>query len=265
MSLITVDRSKKITVNSNTGSACHLDIEVRERTSGKVVITLVGEKELKIDLNVKVASDSNISFLTINHVDNDVELNEKFDINSDSSVAVAHADFTEYRSLYKADYQLSGQGAQLAVQTASLSRSRKVFNQDTFHQAGNTTAHVNNYGVVMSNGYTDMVVRNTIVQGAHHSSTHQASRLLTYDKTSIGKILPVLYIYDNEVEASHAASLGQPDEDQIYYLETRGLTQKEAISLIVKGYLMPVTRIVSDREIASALEQEIETKVQQND
>lgn len=111
MSLITVDRSKKITVNSNTGSACHLDIEVRERTSGKVVITLVGEKELKIDLNVKVASDSNISFLTINHVDNDVELNEKFDINSDSSVAVAHADFTEYRSLYKADYQLSGQGA----------------------------------------------------------------------------------------------------------------------------------------------------------
>ena len=265
MTLITVDRSKKITVNSNTGSVCHLDIEVKERTAGKVVITLAGDRELKIDFNVKVASDSNVSFLTINHVNGDVELNEKFAIYSDSSVAIAHADFTEYNSQYDADYQLLGQGASLAVQTASLSSSRKVFNQDTFHQVGNTTAHVNNYGVVMSHGYTDMVVRNTIVQGAHHSSTHQASRLLTYDKTSIGKILPVLYIYDNEVEASHAATLGQPDEEQIYYLETRGLTQKEAISLIVKGYLMPVTRIVSDREIAAALEQEIEMKVQKND
>ena len=106
-----------------------------------------------------------------------------------------------------------------------------------------------------------MVVKNTIVKGANGSSTHQTSRLLTYDKTSVGKILPVLYIYDNDVAASHAASLGQPDSDQLYYLQSRGLSYGEALKLIIIGYLLPITTVISDEQLGNTLKEEIEMKV----
>ena len=258
---IAVNSSKKITVNSNQGSKCDLSFNVENRTSGKVVIFLEGKGKLNVRMNVNVGNDSHITFLTVNNVENEVVFNEKFDIHGDSEVKVAHAEFSDFKAEYNCDYQLLEQGADLSVYTASLSTSRKNFNQDTNHAVGNTKAHINNYGVVMANGYTDLIVRNTITKGAHTSSTHQTSRLLTYDKTAVGKILPVLYIYDNEVEASHAASLGQPDEEQIYYLQSRGLTHKEAIGLIVKGYLLPVTQIIEDESIAAVLQEEIDKKV----
>ena len=264
MNLISINKSKKITVNSDSGSLCRLDLEVENRSNAKVIIFLEGKKSLKLELKVKVGDDCRITFLTVNHNEADVEFNEKFDIMADSSVIIAHAELTAFQATYNSDYQLLKQGSELKVQTASLSSSRKVFNQDTFHMSGNTTAHINNYGVVMANGYTDMVVRNTIVQGSHNASTHQTSRLLTYDKTSVGKILPVLYIYDNEVEASHAASLGQPDEEQVYYLQSRGLSHQEAIGLIVKGYLLPVTQIIDDEDLNALLSEEIERKVNQD-
>jgi len=263
MNLISINKSKKITVNSDSGSLCRLDLEVEKRTDAKVIIFLEGKGALKVELRVKVGSDSRVTFLTVNHNEADIEFSEKFDIMADSSVIIAHADLTGFKSEYNCSYQLLEQGSDLKVQTASLSDNRKVFNQDTFHLAGNTSAHINNYGVVMAHGYTDMVVRNTIVQGSHNASTHQTSRLLTYDKTSVGKILPVLYIYDNEVEASHAASLGQPDEEQVYYLQSRGLSHQEAIGLIVKGYLLPVTQIIDDDGINTLLSEEIERKVTQ--
>ena len=264
MNLITINDSKRITVNSDKGSLCRLNLDVENRSQAKVIIFLEGKGQLKVDLQVRVGSDCQVVFLTVNHNEADVEFREKFDISADSNVTIAHMEMTDYRCVYNSVYQLLEQGAQLKVQTASLSNSRKVFNQDTFHKAGNTTAHINNYGVVMAHGYTDLVVRNTIVQGAHNSSTHQTSRLLTYDKSAIGKILPVLYIYDNEVRASHAASLGQPDEEQIYYLQSRGLSHREAIGLIVKGYLLPITQILEDENLNKLLLDEIEKKVNQN-
>ena len=264
MNLITINDSKRITVNSDKGSACQISLVVEKRTKANVIIFLEGKGELKLDLQVKVESDCQVSFLTVNHNEADIEFGEKYDVYADSKVTVAHMELSEHKAVYNSEYQLYEQGAELTVQTASVSESRKIFNQDTFHNAGNTTAHINNYGVVMAHGYTDMVVRNTIVQGAHNSSTHQTSRLLTYDKSAIGRILPVLYIYDDEVQASHAASLGQPDEEQIYYLQSRGLSLNEAIGLIVKGYLLPVTQILEDESLNKLLLDEIEKKVSQN-
>lgn len=62
-------------------------------------------------------------------------------------------------------------------------------------------------------------------------------RVLTLDKTARAVAEPTLEIEANEVKASHAASVGQVDKEQMLYLMSRGLTELQAKDEIVRGFL----------------------------
>ena len=70
-----------------------------------------------------------------------------------------------------------------------------------------------------------------------------------------------LYIENNEVAASHGCSIGQVDQQQIFYLTSRGLSYLDAVKLITLGYLLPVTEIIDNQEVNQLLKAEIEKKV----
>ncbi len=52
--------------------------------------------------------------------------------------------------------------------------------------------------------------------------------------------IPSLLVDENEVNASHAATVGSLDEEKIFYLMSRGLTREEALKFIIKGTFDPV-------------------------
>ena len=52
------------------------------------------------------------------------------------------------------------------------------------------------------------------------------------------KIQPNLYIDEYDIEASHGAYIGKFDFDTIFYLESRGLSEKESYNLLIKGFLL---------------------------
>ena len=83
------------------------------------------------------------------------------------------------------------------------------------------------------------------------------------DEESGGRILPILYIDNNDVRASHAASMGRPDENTLFYLQTRGLTPRQSLQLIAVGYLSAATENIGDEQLSQRLKQEIEEKVVQ--
>ena len=74
-------------------------------------------------------------------------------------------------------------------------------------------------------------------------------------------MIPLLLIDENDVKASHALTIGQPDEDQLYYLQSRGLTTKQAVGLLSIGYFLPVIELIDNEEEKVQLRQEMESKV----
>lgn len=258
---VVVNSSEQFIINTDKDKVTDYSLKVASHSKSAVIFTVEGSNRATFNLNVKVEDSADFTLLVINHNNEELEINEKYDLFGYSKSVIAHAELNGFNTVVNSEYNLKEQGAFLQVQTASLTAGKVKFNQNCVHEVGNTEAHVNNYGVVLAHGLCDLVVKNTIVKGAHGSSTHQTSRLLTYDKSAIGKILPILYIYDNDVAASHAASLGQPDNDQLYYLQSRGLTYGEALKLIVIGYLLPITQVINDEELENRLKEEIEMKV----
>ncbi|HUI00335.1 MAG TPA: SufD family Fe-S cluster assembly protein [Nitrososphaerales archaeon] len=79
-----------------------------------------------------------------------------------------------------------------------------------------------------------------IQKGAKNSHSYLAHHAMLLDKRARSDAIPGLDIDTNEVKATHSASVAQIDEDQIFYLEARGLPREEAKKLIVLGFFEPV-------------------------
>lgn len=72
---------------------------------------------------------------------------------------------------------------------------------------------------------------------AHHSEATLSDHVLLLSPEAHADSVPGLEIKALEVKAAHAASMGQVDEEQLFYLESRGLDPSEARRLIVVGFL----------------------------
>lgn len=75
-------------------------------------------------------------------------------------------------------------------------------------------------------------------------------RLLLLDEKSQATAEPKLEIEANEVKASHAATVGRVDEEELFYLMSRGVNRVGAEKLIVNGFLDQVVSKIWDRKIA---------------
>jgi Fe-S cluster assembly protein SufD len=71
-------------------------------------------------------------------------------------------------------------------------------------------------------------------------------RMLLLDKKSSSVVEPKLEIENNDVKASHAATVGKIDEEQIFYLTSRGVAEDEAKRLIVEGFLKEIKEMVEN-------------------
>ena len=76
--------------------------------------------------------------------------------------------------------------------------------------------------------------------------------LLLSDKARV-KTAPYLEIRTDEVKAGHAASIGKVDEDALFYLLSRGLSQKDARTLLVEGFFETEMTNIPDEKITSTI------------
>ena len=146
---------------------------------------------------------------------------------------------------------------------ASLSENKdnKKFDISAYHNAPNTVAHLDNYGVCRDDGKLVFSGICQIVKGSHGSKAHQNAKIMVFDKVSNGIAKPILKIDENDIEASHAAVVGKINDEHIFYLTSRGLTIDEAKRLITLGYLKPIMIGFDDENIRKQIEGLIEGKM----
>lgn len=87
-----------------------------------------------------------------------------------------------------------------------------------------------------------------IQKGAKNTNTFFREDALLLSDTAKAEAIPSLEIDENEVKAGHASTVGPVDEEQLFYLMSRGITRKEAERLVVKGYFHPVIEKISEKE-----------------
>lgn len=240
----------------------NLELTFDERSSGSLVIFLDQDpRHLKINLHAKKYSYTKI-FIQ-NRAEGELDLRLAIDVDEDAKIELGLLDLQDTPVHIEGIGQLNKQGATLELYTAQLclfdkeKKARIDVNSNVDHTYGN----IHNFAVVFDGGKYEMVAAGRIVKGAYGSESHQETRVLTMGKDHRCIAIPILYIDENEVKASHALTIGQPDAQQLYYLQSRGLNTRQAIGLLSIGYFKPVVSLIDDEALRSEIEQETESRV----
>lgn len=130
-----------------------------------------------------------------------------------------------------------GEEKTLKVIIEATTEGEYRINSITKHLVGRTKGRVEIKGVVKNGARVMIDGLIKIAKGAEGSDSFLAMKLLMLDEKSMAVAEPRLEIENGQVKASHSASVGLVDEEQIRYLLSRGINRDEAEKLIVNGFL----------------------------
>lgn len=123
------------------------------------------------------------------------------------------------------------------------------------HAQPNCTSHEYYRGIMADRGRGVFSGRIVVHKGADGTDAIQRSDSLLLSKMARADTRPELEIYADDVKCAHGATVGQIDEDSMFYLRSRGLDRKDAFDLLIYAFAAEVLeRIQSDslRERAAA-------------
>ena len=101
--------------------------------------------------------------------------------------------------------------------------------------------------------------------GAQKTDAMQTSRNVILSESAFARAIPNLEIEANDVRCGHAASVGPVDEEQRFYLESRGIPAKLAERLIVAGFFNEVLERITLEEVRASVSEAIERELARED
>lgn len=135
--------------------------------------------------------------------------------------------------------ELIGEGADVTV-TGNFSvkdNERVTVKLVIRHLARHTTARTILKGVVWDNGSLDLLGKIIIEKNCAGTQSFLTERVLLMSEGARSQAVPELEILTDDVKCSHAASISRPASAQVFYLQSRGLSIKQAQTLIADGFL----------------------------
>lgn len=110
------------------------------------------------------------------------------------------------------------------------------------HAAPNTSSTIVSKSVARGGGRTSYRGLVQIMEGAHGSKSSVVCDALLVDNISRSDTYPYVDIREDDVTMGHEATVSKVSEDQMFYLMSRGLTEEEAMAMIVRGFVEPIAR-----------------------
>ena len=131
-------------------------------------------------------------------------------------------------------------------ETLSIAFAGEGQHQDTgskmVHIAPNTSSTIVSKSVARNGGRSAYRGLVQVREGAKHSKSSVVCDALLVDTISRSDTYPYVDVREDDVTMGHEATVSRVSEDQLFYLMQRGLSEEEAMAMIVRGFVEPIAR-----------------------
>ena len=110
------------------------------------------------------------------------------------------------------------------------------------HLAPNTSSNIVSKSVARGGGRTSYRGLVQVNKGAHGSRSSVKCDALLVDTISRSDTYPYVDIREDDVTMGHEATVSKVSENQLFYLMSRGLTEDEAMAMVVRGFVEPIAK-----------------------
>lgn len=238
-------------------------IEVNENAHWTINVEYVDENiNAKFDIEVKEYASLKHNIIVYENV-KELNINQKINIYGSGDYTSALLDVSEVNVNFNNNISLLGEYASSYFRCAVVSNkdAKKLYEIATTNKANNTTSKMDNYGVCKDQSKLEFKGIGTIKKGYKQSNNHQNSKIIVFDELSNASVYPLLYIDEYDVLASHSAAVGKVNDEHMYYLCSRGLSEDQAREFITLGYLLPVLNYFIDEDIKDKAQRTLERRV----
>lgn len=159
--------------------------------------------------------------------------------------------------------RLSGTGSDAKVTGGYAGGNTQHIDYDTLqeHAAENTTSDLAFRGVLADRSTAVWRGMIKVDEGAQQTDAFQECRNMLLSTEAHADAIPGLEILADQVACTHAAAIAQVDEDQLYYLKTRGLDDETSRTLVVEGFLQSLVERLGDGTVRDEIAERLENRL----
>jgi Fe-S cluster assembly protein SufD len=129
------------------------------------------------------------------------------------------------------------------------------------HEQGNTTGDTVWKGALTGESRASYEGLIHIVKDAQDTDTYLQTHSMLLSPRAKGDAIPSLIVETDNVKASHGGTVGEIDEDQVFYMMSRGISRPDAVRILVEGYFEEVIQRLHDPVLEEMVRERIAQKI----
>ncbi|MGM0592522.1 MAG: Fe-S cluster assembly protein SufD [Halobacteriota archaeon] len=158
---------------------------------------------------------------------------------------------------------LNGDSSETKIVGAFFGHDDQHFdvNARVWHKAEHTTADLVTRGVLDEHARSVYEGVQDVGRDAWDTNSYQRENTLMLSDESEADASPKLIIHNHDTEASHSATVGQVDKEDLFYMISRSIPERTARNMLVEGFFVPVLEEIAVDELRDDLEELIAARL----
>lgn len=243
-------------------------IQVDPLVSSAVILSVLSEKinSTNINLNVQIAQGAQLDFFHNNALSlNSYLFTEyNFSLKTDSRLNCLHLNAGS--DLSRNDVNITFKDSNAEARLHGLVLAEKSQHADyltaIIHEKGHNFSAQNHKTILSGKAQSVFRGRVRIEQDAQKAHSEQLCKNLILTPTAQAISVPQLEIYADDVKASHGATQGELNKEEIFYFLSRGVSAKEATELLAFGFALDQISVFKNDDLKHFAEVAIKSKLQ---
>ncbi len=245
-----------------------VQIRLGEHARATVILANTGDTHLAEDLELVLAPGSQLTFISLQEWDSKTvyAASHKAVIDRDASLTAIHVTVggDVVRILPQVDFV--GTGASVDLQGVYFATEGQFFEHRMHvdHAVPHAKSNVNYKGALAGDKAHTVWIGDVYIRAAAEGTdTYELNRNLLLTDGARADSVPNLEIETGEiVGAGHASTTGRFDDEQLFYLMSRGIQESDARRLVVRGFFNEVISLIGNEEIQERLMTRIDNELE---
>ena len=251
-SSVVIDSDQEIVLYCDFVKTSNYTLEVKDNVKAKVVELFVLNNEVDITKTIRCGKNASLEIVTFEYT-NGGKKSVKAQTYLEKGAYIDSKKVGVYNSLFVSsnDTYLNGEYAEVQATNAFINSCGLTvdIDENVYHKVNDTTSLLNNYGICNNKSTININTNGLVVKDAKRSNIRQKSKGILIDLESSISANPWLQIDEFDCLANHGAGIGAIDEEDLYYLMSRGLTKASSEKLIIGGFVYPIYEALPEGEI----------------
>lgn len=231
-----------------------VDVDQSVSVSGDATLYIknTNSSDITNSIDFKLEANSSLDMILFD-VNSSMTVDNKFEFklqqNAALKLSVISLNSGATKSRVVCDLNEAGANANINVISVADQNVKTNFDVVANNNCRDTKANIRQRAVALNGGENIFTATGFIDKDCSKAINFQESRVLLLDDAAKGDASPILLINHHDVEAGHAAGVSRVNDEEMYYLMSRGIDRKTAEELMTVAFIRPIIDNISDEDV----------------